>query len=720
MALQYKFTRLGSDCIRIQIAPENAPMPGSALNRYGFIFEDAFEKDAESSLQIRQADGSQEMELLDKDGTLLCKLLKNEFSDDGALAEFELFDDKEDWIGFGDQTRERLYHRGHKVNCLVSNVASYVPVPFFMSTRGYAVMVNSTYQVIFDMGSSNKERFCWFDKSGRMDFYLWRGDDFKSLINTYTQLTGRPELPPQWSFGLWYICRTQANDAEVMNDARLFREYKIPCDIIGLEPGWMEKHYDLSTGKDWSKERFPLSSYLFGKPYNTFIYSLKQMGFKLELWLANDYDLSFEEERRIGNDPLKQQETHSPTFCKEAELDEHFTAPRLLDEITKPEEPWFKHLEKFVDWGADFFKQDGAFQVCVHPDRVWRGNGMSDKEMHNLYPLLYSRQMNEGFARYTNRRPLVFTVSGWVGFQHYCGTWTGDTGGRIETLGAMLNTSCVGHSWCTNDMEVAQKEGIHFGYLLPWSQINSWNYFRMPWLQGDEFLAMHQYYARLRSRLIPYIYSNAYQSTQSGLPMLMPLTIEYPQDAACRDLQHEYLLGGNLLVTVYKHDIYLPQGEWRDFWTGKVYKGNQRIESFEWPENRGGGLFLRSGAIVPMGEIMQHTAEKPMENLDLLVFPGDAEHSEFTLYEDDGVTFEYRNGKYALSSITLDRGNGKWLLEIKPHAESAVKNWSVTFCCGSKPVAVTNNGQAIDGVFDAERGELKIAGVQPGVLEIIA
>jgi alpha-glucosidase (family GH31 glycosyl hydrolase) len=356
----------------------------------------------------------------------------------------------------------------------------------------------------------------------------------------------------------------------------------------------------------------------------------------------------------------------------------------------------------------------------VHPDRVWRGNGMSDKEMHNLYPLLYSRQMNEGFARYTNRRPLVFTVSGWVGFQHYCGTWTGDTGGRIETLGAMLNTSCVGHSWCTNDMEVAQKEGIHFGYLLPWSQINSWNYFRMPWLQGDEFLAMHQYYARLRSRLIPYIYSNAYQSTQSGLPMLMPLTIEYPQDTACRDLQHEYLLGGNLLVTVYKHDIYLPQGEWRDFWTGKVYKGNQRIESFDWPENRGGGLFLRSGAIVPMGEIMQHTAEKPMENLDLLVFPGDAEHSEFTLYEDDGVTFEYRNGKYALSSITLDRGNGKWLLEIKPDSGSAVKNWSVTFCCGSKPVSVTNNGKAVEFVFDSDRGELKIAGVQPGVLEIIA
>ena len=718
MQLAYQITQLNADCVHVQIAPENRAMQGSALNRYGFIFEDALKRDETPDLKITVQDSCRgKLSAADAGGFEFFRMINAAFTGSGAVAEFELFDDSEDYIGFGDLTRERLYHRGHKANCQVSNVSSYIPVPFFMSTRGYGILVNSTHQVIFDMGSTDKKRFCWFDKSGNLDFYVWKGKDFKSLIALYTQLTGRPELPPKWSFGLWYICRTQANDAEVMNDARNFRNYNIPCDVIGLEPGWMDTLYDYTVDKNWSKERFPLAEYMFKNTHHTFIKSLKQMGFKLELWLCNDYDLSFEEERRIGNDPLDQQE-EVPTFCKEAEIDEHFNRPMYLDKLTKPEEPWFKHLEKFVDWGADFFKQDGASQVCKHPDRVWRGNGMLDKEMHNLYPLLYSRQMNEGFANFTNRRPLVFTVSGWTGFQHYCGTWTGDTGGRIETLGAMLNTACVGHSWVTNDMEVAQAEGIHFGYLLPWSQINSWNYFRMPWLQGEHFLAMHQYYAQLRSQLIPYLYSQAYVSTQSGLPMLMPLTVEFQNDPACRDLLHEYLLGSDLLVTIYKHDIYLPEGLWRDFWSGKEYEGQCRIDDFQWPAERGGGLFLRSGAIIPMGEIMQHTAAKPMEKLDLLIYPGNAESSEALIYEDDGITFNYRNGDCSISKVSFVRSGNSCRISIDADSRTLVKEWSITFCCATEPAKVMNNGNKITGNFDPQRGELKLSGLQLGVIEI--
>ncbi|MBE6403916.1 MAG: glycoside hydrolase family 31 protein [Lentisphaeria bacterium] len=719
MKLNYQITRITADCVRIQIAPEHKPMSGSALNRYGFIFDDAVDNSGTPQLQINSENISTgKLTACNAENLEYFRMINASFSDEGSLVEFELFDDNEDYIGFGDLTRDRIYHRGYKANCTVSNVASYIPVPFFMSTRGYAIMVNSTHQVIFDMGCTDKKKLCWFDKSGAIDFYVWCGRDFKELIDRYTRLTGRPELPPKWSFGLWYIARTQANDAEVMNDAKHFREYNIPCDVFGLEPGWMDTVYDFSVDKAWSKERFPLSDYMFKNYHHTFISALKAMGYKLELWLCNEYDLSFEEERRIGNNP-EEKETHTPVFCKEAEIDEHFSHPIYMDKITKPEEPWFKHLEKFVDWGADFFKQDGANQVCLHPDRVWRGNGMLDKEMHNLYPLLYSRQMNEGFAKFTNRRPLVFTVSGWLGFQHYCGTWTGDTGGRIETLGAMLNTSCVGHSWATNDMEVAQAEGIHFGYLLPWSQINSWNYFRMPWLQGDKFLAMHQYYARLRSQLIPYIYSNAYQATQTGLPVLMPLAIEYQSDKACRNILHEYLFGRDLLVTIYKHDIYLPEGSWCDFWSGKVYSGNQHINDFQWPAERGGGLFLRSGAIVPMGEVMSHTAAKKMEKLDLVIYPGDATHSEFTLYEDDGITFEYRNGKYAKSLITLDRTESGWLVEINADSASEVREWSITLCGTENPAKVLNNGKTVAGVFNAARNELKLSNIQPGKTEII-
>ena len=719
MQFNYQITPLSPLCSRVQIAPEHAVMRNTALNRYEFIFEDAVKQQTGGNLQLvwNGENGRSVLEATDENGKLLFKLSKVAFGSKGSLVEFDLFDDNEDWIGFGDQTRERLYHRGYKANCEVSNVTSYIPVPFFMSNRNYAIMVNTTYQTIFDMGCTDKKHFCWFDKSGQIDFYVWTGSNFKDMINTYTLLTGRPELPPKWSFGLWFICRTQANDEEALSNARLFREYNIPCDVIGLEPGWMETVYDFSTDKKWSTKLFPLPDWQM-QCHHTFIKALKRMGYKLELWLCNEYDLGYEEERRIGADNA-QEESDIPVFCSDAELDEHFSKPSLSDKITKPEEPWFKHLEKFVDWGADFFKQDGAMQVCRHPDRYWMGSNMLDCEMHNLYPLLYSRQMNEGFAKHTNRRPLVFTVSGWSGFQHYCGTWTGDTGGRIETLGAMLNTACVGHSWVTNDMEVAQAEGIHFGYLLPWSQINSWTYFRMPWLQGPDFLAMHQYYSQLRSRLIPYLYSCAYNSTLQGEPMLMPLVIEYQNDDQCKNILHEYLLGSSLLVTIYKNDIYLPAGQWKDFWTGKIYSGNRHISNFSWPENRGGGLFLRSGAIIPMGEVMSYTGEKPVKNLELLVFPGDAEHAEFVYYEDDGVTFEYRNGQYATSRITLDKISGGWQINIDRHAQSQVKSYALNFSCASAPAGVVNNNQNVQFEFDAERGELKLNNLQAGSIKII-
>ena len=718
MKLDCQITQLNPECVRVQIAPEGVPMRGSALNGYGFIMEDAVRCAGEPRLHLeRHDDAGDLLEAFDENHTLLFRLGQAEFSPESAMTEFELFDPDEDWIGFGDQTRERLFHRGFPANCQVNNVSSYIPVPFFMSTRGYAILVNTTFQTMFDMGCSQPDKFGWSDRGGRIDFYVWKGADFKMLLGHYTRLTGCPELPPKWSFGLWYIGRTQATDAEIMNDARLFREYNIPCDVMGLEPGWMEKIYDFSVDKAWSSERFPLPEWQ-KKCDHTFIRALKRMGYHLELWLCNEYDLSYEEERRIGDNPGPEKPDR-PAFCRNAEFDEHFTAPRLADTLTKPDEAWFRHLEKFVDWGADFFKQDGANQVCSHPDRVWRGNNMSDREMHNLYPLLYSRQMKEGFARYTNRRPLVFTVCGWTGFQHHCGTWTGDTGGRIETLGAMLNTACVGHSWCTNDMEVAQREGIHFGYLLPWSQINSWTYFRMPWLQGRRLLKMHQDYARFRSRLMPYLYSSARCSTLTGLPMLMPLAIEFQSDRNCRNIVHEYLLGNDLLVTIYRHEVYLPRGEWKDLWSGAVLAGNGSTRRFDWPEDRGGGLFLRSGAIIPLKPVTDYCGETADDTIELMVFAGDAEHAEFELYDDDGVSFRYRDGEFSLTRITLDRTAAGWRIAITPDTQCNVKSWSISFDCAAAPAAVRNNDQLIAGNFDARRRELHLANVQPGIIEVI-
>ncbi|MCK5738170.1 glycoside hydrolase family 31 protein, partial [bacterium] len=633
-----------------------------------------------------------------------------QFTDNFSQISFSAKSD-EDWVGFGDQTRERLYHRGHSANLWVSNVKSYVPVPFFMSTDGYGILINSTHHVVCDMCHSEEDTFFWQDKRGDIDFYVFAGDNFKNIINQYCDLTGKPKLPPVWSFGTWFICRMQANDFELMDNAVKFRERGIPCDVIGLEPTWMEKWYDYSTEKKWNDKDFNLPYWAPNGPHN-FFNALYRMGYKFELWLCMDYDLSYEAERRIKGkvDAIKAVD-EGGAFHEGAEMDLHFSAPTYMDKITKPEEPWFEHLKKFVDQGISFFKQDGSLQVNDHPDRLY-GNGMNDAEMHNLYPLLYSQQMILGFEEYTGKRAVAFTDAGWTGFQAWCGTWTGDTGGGLGTLGGMLNTSLVGHSWSTNDMEATQKEGIHFGYLQPWSQINSWTYWRMPWVQGAEMETMHTYYARLRSRLIPYIYSWAFQATQSAIPLMLPLTLEFEKDPACREILHEYLLGRDLLVTIFKEETYLPTGRWKNFWTGEIYEGNQSY-TISWPQNRGGGLFVREGAIIPMGPVMQYRGEKPLDDIELYLFPGEMK-TTFEFYEDDGVTLKHQDGEHLITPITLEKSRTAVQIQIgtpKGRFDNGIKTrcWKLTLALDSKPLTVTVDNDIVLGWhWDQGRNEVEI------------
>jgi alpha-glucosidase len=710
--LQVRIDAISPRIARVRACRDGA-FGDSALNRYGFIAPPesrTVDGCPRASAPAAAAEG--EIVLASPGGTTLLHQLRLEWKEGGTVASFRA-QPGEDWVGFGDQTRDRLFHRGHTADCHVRNVRSYVPVPFFMSTAGYGVLVNTTHRVAFDMCASDPNRFEWRDGSGRVDYYLVAGASFREILEGYTWLTGRPRLPPEWSFGLWYICRTQANDYEAVNDALNFRREGIPCDVLGLEPGWMEKNYDSSTQKRWNDERFPIPRYALTGPHN-FFNAIQRMGFHMELWLCCDYDLSYEAERRAGaGTPARGGTGAHGFFSPDAEVDEHFSAPRYLDPESKPEEPWFEHLRKFVDQGIDFFKQDGSYQVLDHPDRRW-GNGMRDEEMHNLYPLLYARQMLEGFEAHTKRRGLTFTVDGWVGFQAWAGTWTGDTGGRLPTLGAMLNTAMVGHSWATNDMEVAQAEGIHFGYLLPWAQINSWNYFRMPWVQGEKLASMHRDYSRLRARLVPYLYSWAWEATRTGFPLMAPLVMEFQEDPETREILHQYLLGRDLMVVIYKDEAYFPAGRWKDYWSGEVVEGGAR-RRIRWPESRGGGLYVREGAIVPFGPLMQYRGERPVDEIELYVFPG-AGVSSFALYRDDGVSLEHASGAHQITRVTARLEGGRALVSVAgPEGSYRGSPEAIRFgfrlALERRPRAVLADGSPLDASawsWDEARGELEV------------
>ncbi|MBX2925559.1 MAG: glycoside hydrolase family 31 protein [Chitinophagaceae bacterium] len=727
---QIRVEAVSDAIIRISIVPKGTAFQHSGLNRYGFITpvvqpttqpqvsktsQGVTIKTGKLGLKINYSTGSIRVTEGNSDKVLLDQVSSG-FKDGVSEAVFNAAKD-EDWIGFGDQARTHLYHRGRIADCDIRyKTSTYIPVPFFMSTKGVGVVVNTTYRTIFDMCKTKPDSYNWINESGTIDYYLFVGKDYKQILDLYTSLTGRPKLPPHWAFGLWFICREQASDYEVIDCAVNLRREEIPCDVIGLEPGWMSKNYDYSVKKQWHPERFPHPWWFGDARPPSFVPPLKNMGYKLKLWLCMNYDLSYEAERQVGNNPTlaalapaDNANATSPVF-----FDPNLGRVVRSDTVTVIDEPWFKHLEKFVDQGVDMFKMDGSTQMDFHPDRLW-GNGMKDKEMHNLYPLLYSQQMYDGFRKRTNRRPASLTPAGWVGYQAFSTVWTGDTGGELTTLGGVMNNSIVGHSWSTVDMEVFKREGIHYGYLLPISEICSWAYFKMPWIQGKELTDMHRYYAQLRSKLFPYLYSSANVATKTGWPVLQPLTLAYPEDKKNRDILHQYLLGPGLMVGIYKDSIYFPEGQWKDYWTGETVQGGQ-LKVVTWPKDRGGSLYVKSGAIIPMGPLMQYRGEKPMDEITLYVFP-DEKESFFDLYEDDGVSFDYEKGRSMSTRIATKKAGNVNTVEIGKGVggfEGAVKQrtWKVVMHLAAKPTSVAMNGVSLnesDYSYDDQRKELTVS-----------
>jgi alpha-glucosidase (family GH31 glycosyl hydrolase) len=640
--------------------------PEQPLIRYGF-FRDDFppvpvetdETDAAVTVRSdvltvtrQKTDGS--VVITDASGQELLRSAEPPLVEEGLTEARFVLPPERLFFGLGDQQRERLELRGTQGDLWVRNVTGYIPIPFFWSPDGFGLLVNTTRRVIVDLGRTSADWFGFRQPEGCLDYYFIHGPSPTEIIERYTDLTGRPPMPPKWALGLWFVCRTQANDREFMEDCLHFRDRHIPCDAISLEPGWMEKNYDFSITKDWSKERFPVPSYDRNPGRYTFLRAARRMGFKPGLWLCQDYDLSYEAERRAQ---ATVKAAADKVEKRGFEQDEHLAAARRMDQLTKPEVPWFEHLKDFVDQGAEWFKQDGSNQVLEHPDRLY-GNGMRDDEMHNLYPMLYSKQMYEGFAEHTGRRPFGFTCSGWAGLQRWTGTWTGDTGGEERPLVACLNLALSGHGMNTVDMEVTTKEGIHFGFLLPWAQLCSWNYFRHPWYQGARLERIFKDYAELRYRLIPYLYTTARQAHQTGLPIMRPMPLMWPDDPETHQCLRQFMLGDSLLAACFTDEVYLPEGEWYDYWTQEKHTGGRWLK-VELEADKGGPLFVRAGAVIPChgGLGTRYVGDSFDDKLEFAIWP--TERGEAVAYEDDNLSLEYERGAGRTTRCSYELRDGK-------------------------------------------------------------
>jgi alpha-glucosidase (family GH31 glycosyl hydrolase) len=689
----------------------------SALNRYGILTAKfpapAFERSEangaytiatkDARLTVSRKDGA--IALTAADGKPLVQQAGPTYETLGAYdLRFSLAKD-ERLYGLGDVSRENIMRRGGTYEFWVVNVNSYIPIPVMLSSRGWGLVMNTTWRNTIDAGRGDPDRVVCSARRSELDYYLFCGPDYRSLLDTYTTLSGRPALLPIWGYALTYVCNENIDAFNLINEALTFRREHMPCDVIGLEPGWMSKNYDFTPEKKWHPQRFPIP-YWAPKGPHTFLGALARKGFKLSLWLCCDYDLGvFEEQQIAGAKPATgvKSSAGGTVNVLQGFVDDRLSNPGAAKKkaAAKPVapqglEPWFEHLKKFVDQGVSAFKLDGSAQVIEHPKRQW-GNGMTDEQMHNLYPVIYAKQMAHGFEGHTQRRAMVYSAGGYVGVQQYVATWAGDTGGGAKPLASMLNLGFSGHSNHSCDMDVSKVDGIHFGFLQTWAQQNNWDYWFQPWLLNDSETAAFRQYGQLRYKLLPYLYSSAAEAAATGYPVMRAMPLAYPDDPAWDACRSQYMLGDFFLVSAFAKEVRLPAGVWIDYFSGKRHTGPATLPVTVTP-TQGGALLIKQGAIIPTWPPCDHVEQGWSPEVGLMVYPGAS--SSFTLHEDDGRSLGYRKGQFAHTRLTCETVGKSVRLTIGAregrYADMpATRDFTATMHLSARPATVTLDGKPV-------------------------
>lgn len=586
------------------------------------------------------------------------------------------------YYGFG-QKLGFLDKRGRKMTLWNTDEPHHAPdvdqlyqsVPFFLALQegeAHGLFIDSTARITYDMAKSEPDAYTVTAETEALDAYFFAGPDPKAIISRYTELTGRMELPPRWALGFQQCRWSYPTEARVREIARELRERKIPCDVIYLDIDYMDG-YRVFT---WDKERFPNPQQL--------VADLAEQGFKVitivdpgvkvdgqyavfREGVANRHFVNHADgELFIGT--VWPGKTAFPDFCREE-------TRRWWGDL---------HGGYVSEVGIAGIWNDMNEPSCFArntfaPTTVQGEDGaqVPHSQVHNAYGHLMAQATYDGLKRLQpTMRPFILTRSGYAGTQRYSAVWMGDNHSWWEhLLGAMpicMGMGLSGLPFVGTDMggfsgdcdgELLAR-WTQMGALTPFARNHAANGTRdqEPWAFGPQVEAICREYLELRYRLMPFLYNEFYQASQTGLPIMRPLLLEYPADPAVQNLSDQFLVGRDLLAApVYQPGathrmLYLPAGEWIDFWTGRRLSGPAHIVA-EAPLHRM-PLYVRAGAIIPMGPVMQHTGEGPARELTLKVYAGQSGHLD--LYEDEGEGY----GPSSLTAIALEDGSDSLTLTV--------------------------------------------------------
>ncbi len=533
----------------------------------------------------------------------------------------------------------------------IQNESLYKPIPFYMSSRGYGVFMHTSTPITVDFGMYFSAANSMMIGDESLDLFVFLGTP-KDILSEYTALTGRPELPPLWSFGFWMSRITYFSQKQGLAVADKLRVNKIPADVLHFDTGWFQT--------DWQCD-YQFAPTRFEDPVKM-IKTLKKEGIRTCLWQLPYFVPKNKLFPEIVEKGLYVKNDKGNLPYEDAVLD--FTNPKTID--------WYQgKIKGLLDQGVSVIKVDFGEAA---PAKGIYSNGRTGFYEHNLYPLRYNKAVSDITKQVTGDR-IIWARSAWAGSQRYPLHWGGDPANTNSSMASELrgglSIGLSGFSFWSHDIG-------GFVQAAPEDLYRRWTPFGMftshvrshgnpptePWEYGEDFMNAFRKADNMRYELMPYIYAQAKQCADNGWPMMRALFVEFPDDPGSWLLDNEYLFGSDMLVAplfeeVTSRDVYLPPGEWIDYQTGKVYNaGWHHIEAGEVPIV----VLVKNGSVIPHIALAQSTAFMDWSKLKLKVYSVDGKPATGLVCLPDNK--ELKTVTVKDDALVSDPYNGKVKFEI--------------------------------------------------------
>lgn len=555
-----------------------------------------------------------------------------------------------------------------------SSEQAYKGVPFYLTDAGYGVFVNEPGHVSFEVGSEAVQRVQFSVEGESLEYFVIAGPTPAAILERYTALTGRPADVPAWSYGTWLSTSftTDYDEATVTSFLDGMRDRDLPLSVFHFDCFWMREFQwsDLT----WDERVFPDPAGMLAR--------LHARGLKVSLWI-NPYIAE-----------------RSPLFAEGAEAGHLLRRPDgsvwqwdlwqagmgIVDFTSGAAVAWFQEkLRVLLRQGVDALKTDFGERIPI--DVVW-ADGSDPRRMHNLYAERYNAAVHEVLEQERPGDAVLFARSATAGGQRHPVHWGGDStstfASMAETLRGGLSLSLSGFGFWSHDIggfegtpdAAVFKRWIPFGLLSSHSRFHGSDSYRVPWLiDEDETLpgsavSVTRRFATLKNRLAPYLVAAGREAAATGLPVMRPMVLAFPDDPTARPLDLQYLLGPDLLVApVFTAEgdveVYLPAGTWTSLLTGEQVTGpTWRRETHGFDSLP---LYVREGAVLPLGAREDRPDTDHLAGLTLRVFPGPEGRRTVRVAD---ASFEVAT---TAGAVTASGPSGDWSLQVGETTTASVE-----------------------------------------------